>query len=106
MSGKIRLLGVLLVLATVLGGCAYAVSPVTGMLYTDVQGPVIATDLANSSRIGTATCYSLLGLVGVGDASIQAAARNGNITRIHHVDHESQVILGLYAKFTTIVYGE
>jgi hypothetical protein len=32
--------------------------------------------------------------------------RNGGITRIHHVDHETSNILGVYAKYTTIVYGE
>jgi len=41
-----------------------------------------------------------------GDASISAAMRNGKITRIHHVDHETFSILGVYAKYTTIVYGE
>jgi hypothetical protein len=42
----------------------------------------------------------------MGDASISAAAQNGGITRIHHVDHETMNILGIYAKYTTIVYGE
>jgi TRL-like protein family len=32
--------------------------------------------------------------------------RNGGITQIHHVDHETTSILGVYAKYITIVYGE
>jgi hypothetical protein len=41
-----------------------------------------------------------------GDASISAAMRNGGITQIHHVDHETSSFLGVYAKYITIVYGE
>jgi len=41
-----------------------------------------------------------------GDASISAAAASGGISRIHHVDHETLNILGIYAKYTTVVYGE
>jgi len=32
--------------------------------------------------------------------------KNGGITRIHHIDYETLGILGVYAKYTTIVYGE
>jgi hypothetical protein len=39
-----------------------------------------------------------------GDASITVAATNGGINRIHPV--ETTNILGIYAKYTTIVYGE
>ena len=35
-----------------------------------------------------------------------AMATNGGINRIHHVDHETTNILGIYAKYVTIVYGE
>jgi hypothetical protein len=38
--------------------------------------------------------------------SRRAAMQNGGITRIHHVDHETLNILGIYAKYTTIVHGE
>jgi TRL-like protein family len=41
-----------------------------------------------------------------GDASISAAMANGGITRIHHVDQETTNILGIYAKYVTIVHGE
>ena len=33
------------------------------------------------------------------------AMKAGGITKIHHVDHESQIILGVLADYTTIVYG-
>lgn len=57
-------------------------------------------------KTGAATATSILGIVATGDASIEAAAKNGGITRIHHVDHHSKNILGFYSEFTTIVYGE
>jgi hypothetical protein len=41
-----------------------------------------------------------------GDASITAAATNGGITKIHHVDHETLNILGIYARYVTVVHGE
>jgi hypothetical protein len=94
-------------LIPILAGCAaYAVAPVTGFLYTDVQGPMTATESTGSSKVGTATCSSILGLVAQGDASIETAAKNGGITKIHHVDYYSKSILGVYATFTVKVYGE
>ncbi|PYN11407.1 MAG: protein trl [Candidatus Rokuibacteriota bacterium] len=55
--------------------------------------------------MGRAEAWGIV-VFATGDASISAAAKNGGITRIHHVDHETMNILGFYAKYTTIVYGE
>lgn len=93
--------------ATLLTGCmAMAISPVSGVLYTGVKAPVTATANPAHSKVGTASCSSLLGLIGVGDASINAAAKNGGITKIHHVDYKSTSFLGIYARYTVYVYGE
>ena len=86
--------------------CAMAAAPVNGFWYSEVAHPGHATDNATSSKMGKAECTSILGLVATGDASISAAARAGGITKIHHVDYDSYSILGIYAKFTTIVYGD
>ena len=45
-------------------------------------------------------------LFSTGDASIEAAMKNGNITKVHHVDYKTTTVLFLYTKQTTIVYGE
>ena len=45
-------------------------------------------------------------LFSTGDASIEAAMKNGKITKIHHVDYKTTTVLFLYTKQTTIVYGE
>jgi hypothetical protein len=44
--------------------------------------------------------------VATGDSSIKAAAANGGITKISHVDYHTTAVLGVYAKTTVTVYGE
>jgi len=108
MSKKLLLVVVLFVCACLLSACgaAMATSPVTGMLYSDVKGPLAVTSNIEYIKIGEASCESILGLVARGDASISAAMKDGKITKIHHVDYHSENILGIYAKFTVTVYGE
>lgn len=87
-------------------GCAMAMSPVTGFIYTDVDAPFAVNSDAASTKTGMAKCTSILGWVAQGDASISAAAKAGGITKIHHVDYKAKSIIGVYAEFTTVVYGE
>ena len=61
---------------------------------------------ANSSKKGESSATSILGLVATGDASIQEAAANGGLRKIHHVDHQMTNFLGIFATYKTIVYGE
>ncbi len=102
------MLFILVVAISYLTGCvAYSTSPVTGVLYTDVKAPVTATASDTAAmKSGSATVTSVLGLVATGDASIEAAAKNGGITKIHHVDYSSKSVLGIYAVYTVTVYGE
>jgi hypothetical protein len=93
--------------AASLSGCAHAPSPVTGFIYTNViaaKGPV--NPHAGHDKVGSAACTSILGFIGTGNCSIEAAVKNGNITKIHHVTHHSRSYVGLYARFEIIVYGE
>ncbi len=106
MSAKIRSLVVLALLGALLAGCATGAAPVTGFMFTDVKGPMSAPGNANPSQVGMSSCYSLFGMVAVGDASINAASRNGNISNIHHVDFQTLGIMGVFTKFTTVVYGQ
>lgn len=99
-----------------LSGCAANLYPggpsVAGVLYTGVTDPAqdlaVAVDPAASGReTGSASAVAVLGMVAVGDASVNAAMRNGGITKVHHVDHQVQLVLGgIWARATTIVYGE
>ena len=91
--------------AAVLAGCAVSHGPVTALVTLDMKGPVAVGSAAGSSKIGRAEAWGIL-VYATGDASISAAMRNGGITRVHHVDHETMNILGIYARYTTVVYGE
>jgi hypothetical protein len=87
-------------------GCATVASPLAGVIYTDVKAPVTATSNSASAKVGSATASSILGLIAMGDASIETAAKNAGIKHIQHVDYHSTTILGIYSTFTVDVYGE
>jgi len=93
-----------LLAAVSLTGCT-VVSPLHGGLYTDVTATAAVGPAAGSSKKGEAKATSILG-VALGDASLEAAMKNGGVTKVHHVDTKARNILGVYAEFTTIVYGE
>ena len=87
-----------------LTGCASG-QPISGMLYSDVQGPINATGAPRGAMHGQACASSYLGLVALGDASITAAAKAANVTQVSHVEQSYTNILGFWAQFCTIVYG-
>src|SRR5919197_566603 len=92
--------------AVLVTGCAVVGhGPVTAPVTINMKGPVSAGPAPTSPKVGRAEAWGIL-VFATGDASISAAASHGGITRIHHVDHETLNILGIYAKYTTIVYGE
>ena len=94
-----------LVCAGLLAGCTMGHAPVTALITLNEMGPVAAGPAAGSAKVGRSEAWGIL-VFATGDASISAAMQNGGITRIHHVDHETSSFLGVYAKYTTIVYGE
>ncbi len=81
----------------------------SGCLYTNIQTP-FDTDLDNTelgTKIGKSSAYSVLWLVAWGDAGTAAAAEDGEITRILHMDAQVlSILFGLYTRTTTVVYGE
>lgn len=91
---------------SLLVGCMPVKSPVMGVLFTDVKANDSVTSNAVSKKTGTAKCIAVLGLVAVGDCSIESAMKNGGITKIHHVDYNAKNFLGIYAEYTVDVYGE
>ena len=100
-SSAVALLGMLT-------GCVSPMDGITGIrggIYTDVTGALLATSNSGSSKKGEASSEGII-CVSTGDSSIQAAAAAGGITKISHVDYHVMSVLGVYAKTTTIVYGE
>jgi len=103
---KIKNLCSVVLLSSALTGCIAVATPAVGVAYTDVKwsGPV--TSNAAATKTGKAEASTIMGLVATGDASVEAAAKNGGITKIHHVDYHTTNILGVYGKIITTVYGE
>jgi hypothetical protein len=95
-----------LILVVSLTGCATSF-PIGG-LYTELKLPVTVTSnpAPAKMKIGVSMCTSILGLVATGDASIDAAMKNGGITKIHHIDWDVRNILGVIGEYKTTVYGE
>lgn len=99
----------LLVICSVLflmTSCASVQSPVGAWAYVNVKGPVAVTSNTGSTKVGTAECSGILGLIATGDASIETAAKSAGIKKVHHVDYESNSILGIISKYKVVVYGE
>lgn len=102
--------------ALFLTGCASNLFPggptPAGVIVTNVTAPsqylAVATDKdAKSDKVGKSSAQAILGLFAFGDASVNAAMKDGDISRVHHVDHQINLVLyGLYLQDTTIVYGD
>lgn len=103
---------------TLLGACALTAALMTagcatpfplGSIVTQVKLPAAGgTGEVSRSTLkkGVAECKSYLGIVAVGDASIDTAARNAGITQIHYVDWEVENFLGFVGTYRCVVYGK
>ncbi len=49
---------------------------------------------------------SILGLIAVGNCSVEAAAQGGNISKVSTVDYKNKSIFGIYTEIKVIVTGE
>jgi len=96
------------ILALFVFGCAASTPPVPGYLYTQVKSATAVgpASPAGELKSGEACVISILGLVATGDASIEAAKTAGQINSIAYVDYTGFSILGVYAKYCTVVYGK
>ena len=92
-----------------------------GAIYTETTTPKIVAknvDIDNKEGLSTlkrgeASARNILQLIELGNASIDQAARNGKITKIHYVDTKTSKVyiplgfIPIYAReIKTIVYGE
>lgn len=92
-------IALLLLLLLLNSGCAYVNTK------TPYDRDLDRTEIG--SKVGKAEAYSVLWLVAWGDASYEKAARNGGITVLKHADQEIfQVLLGIYTRWTVVVYGD
>ena len=80
-----------------------------GCIYMKVQRPhdknFDQTELG--TKVGRSQLRSVFWLFAWGDAGTKAAADDGGITVINHADVEYfTILLGLYGRITTVVYGD
>jgi len=88
-----------------LSNCASSGFGAGGVILTYNKIGVYGSEVDGTKR-GKACTDSYLGLVAVGDGSVQEAAKKQNITKIKIINLESFSILGLYASLCTIVVGD
>lgn len=80
---------------------------VCGLASCTTVTPLVATSNNVGSKCGTATDTRYLGIFPFkGNNGIDAAAKNGGIKKISHVDVQTDNFLFLVTKTTTKVYGE
>jgi hypothetical protein len=87
----------------ILSGCVMPYAP--GIGYSNIKAPITSTGKVGG-KVGTASCTNYVGVYTAGDASIEAAAQNGGIQRVHTVDYELINYSPFYIVTTTIVTGE
>lgn len=80
----------------------------SGCVYSDVRVPM-SSEFRNTrtvTRSGEATTRSVAWLVAWGDAGLQKAAANGQLTTLEYADRAFlNILFGLYMSNTTVVYG-
>jgi hypothetical protein len=109
---KLSVVAVLSVGATGLSGCAGLAFAGTGVigfstLYANTTGTQYLNDQTKlGSKSGEGCVTSILGIVTTGNASVTETARKANINRVTHIDYRFENILGLYAKYCAVVYGD
>ena len=57
------------------------------------------------SKVGEACAMTILGVVAIGDGSIDAAKAAGGISQVASVDHKIFSVLGIYGTACTVVHG-
>jgi hypothetical protein len=83
--------------------------PPIGIIYADLKAPLTAEaeKPAVTEQKGEASSQSILGLIAWGDCSLETAAKNGKLSTIEYADYSyTNVIFGIYQKFTVITHGK
>lgn len=81
-----------------------------GWIYSEVKGPGryyrVEQGMGPGSKSGGAEAMGILGLIAMGDCSVEKAAQNGGIKKIHTIDYKYFNVLGILYKWNTQVTGE
>lgn len=63
-------------------------------------------NVKQGSKTGSAEAISILGLIAVGDCSLNAAIKEGKLKEAYYADYKYLSILGIFQKVTVNVVGE
>jgi uncharacterized membrane protein len=105
MSSNLRMIGLVLWVFFVTS-CASSGPHINGgALFTMVDGPVTSTNAGSDELKGSACAINVLGLVAVGDNSIETAKRSSGIKVVSSVDYNHMSVLWFFTKVCTNVKG-
>ncbi len=91
---------------TAITGCGFVADGPFGWVYTDHTVPIAIGTAETGSKIGKACIRSYLGMISVGNGSIEEAMTNGGINEIFIINKENLSILGTYTSQCTVVRGD
>jgi len=119
---RVRVMMSMLTMASALGlaGCMHMpvtpIQPPSGEIYENVMAPLtykFDQTPVTTPKVGVATSRFLLvpftyGALSFGwnPCGVNAAARNGGISKVAYADYRFLNILGVYQEFTVIAHGE
>lgn len=89
--------------ALMMSACATPANEAGMALFAQTTQPLLVTG-NTGKKVGRACATNMLGLVIQGDMSVEAAKKNGNITKVASVDKEIKGY-AVYAEVCTIVTG-
>ncbi len=99
--------------AMLLAGCVapkphgFLISDYTVNQNLAIAYPSSAGKNVDSLKCGKSLCKGYIGnLIAIGDASVAAAMKNGDIKTVHFVDWKVKSVIGLVEEYECIVYGE
>lgn len=94
----------LLLLLTV-GGCGFVADGPYGWGLTNTKLPIAKGPASGGVRTGEACVFAFMGMLAIGDASIETAMRNGGIKDVYTIDANIQSFFGTYTRDCTVVIG-
>jgi hypothetical protein len=104
-----KVLSLALLSALMMTGCAgaqFASKGGMGFIYRDSVEANAVTSSPDATKKGEACTTNILGLVNTGDASADAAKKNGGITTVSSSDDKYFNILGIYSSYCSVVRGK
>jgi TRL-like protein family len=108
----LRKLSAIAILSMSLPGCAgiaffgTGAPGATGLYSATTSKSFINEQTKLGSKSGENCITSILGLVTTGEAGMNETAKKAGISRITHIDQKLTNILGVYATYCVVVYGD